>query len=110
MRKWIVVVEEDAVAIVEAASEEEAIKRWREQEGIGPDLTPDELLWAIPADHARLDVVVPGRLIYAIEEGEEPDGEEAEDVAILLDRLGDDVPLDWLRVGDESDMWVPIVK
>ena len=110
MRKWIVVVEEDAVAIVEAASEEEAIKRWREQEGIGPDLTPDELLWTIPADHVRLDVVVPGRLIYAIEEGEEPDGEEAEDVAILLDQLGDDVPRGWLRVGDESDMWVPIVK
>lgn len=62
MRKWIVVVEEDAVAIVEAASEEEA------------------------------------------------NGEEAEDVAILLDRLGDDVPLGWLRVGDESDAWVPIVK
>ena len=97
MRKWIVVVEEDAVAIVEAASEEEAIKRWREQERIGPDLTPDELVWAIPADHARLDVVVPGRLIYAIEN------------AILLDRLGDDVPLGWLRVGDESDAWVPIV-
>ena len=108
MRKWIVVVEEDAVAIVEAASEEEAIKRWREQERIGPDLTPDELVWAIPADHARLDVVVPGRLIYAIENGEEPDGEEAE-VAILLDRLGDDVPLGWLRVG-ESDGWVPIVR
>ena len=100
MRKWIVVVEEDAVAIVEAASEEEAIKRWREQEGIGPDLTPDELVWTIPADHVRLDVVVPGRLI----------SEETEDVAILLDRLGDDVPLGWLRVGDESDAWVPIVK
>lgn len=103
MRKWIVVVEEDAVAIVEAASKEEAIKRWREQERIGPDLTPDELVWAIPADHARLDVVVPGRLIYAIENGK-PDGEEAEDVAM------DDVPLGWLRVGDESDAWVPIVK
>lgn len=107
MKKWIVVVEEDAVAIVEAASEEEAIKRWREQERIGPDLTPDELVWAIPAEHVRLDVVVPG---YAIENWEEPDGEEAEDVAILLGRLGDDVPLGWLRVGDESDAWVPIVK
>lgn len=106
MKKWIVVVEEDAVAIVEAASEEEAIKRWREQERIG-DLTPDELVWAIPAEHVRLDVVVPG---YAIENWEEPDGEEAEDVAILLGRLGDDVPLGWLRVGDESDAWVPIVK
>ena len=89
-----------------APFEEEAIKRWREQERIGPDLTPDELVWAIPADHVRLDVVVPGRLIYAIENGEEPDGEEAEYVAIL----GDDVPLGWLRVGDESDAWVPIVK
>lgn len=108
MKKWWIVVVEDAVAIVEAASEEEAIKRWREQERIGPDLTPDELVWAIPADHVRLDVVVPGRLIYAIENGE-ADGEEAEDVAILLDRLGDDVPLGWLRVGDESDAWVPIV-
>ena len=107
MRKWIVVVEEDAVAIVEAASEEEAIKRWREQERIGPDLTPHEFVWAIPADHVKMNVVVPGNLIYAIENGE-PDGEEAEDVAILLDQLGDDVPLGWLRVGDDS--WVPIVK
>ena len=106
--RWVVIVEEDVVAIVEASEEGEAIERWREQERIGPDLTPDELVWAIPADHVRLDVVVPGHLIYAIENGEEPDGEEAEDVAILLGRLGDDVPLGWLRVGD--DAWVPIVK
>lgn len=41
--RWVVVVEEDAVALVEAPSEGVAIAKWREQERIGPDLTPAPL-------------------------------------------------------------------
>lgn len=32
-----------------------------------------------------------------------------EDVAILLDQLGDDVPRGWVRVDSVLDLWVPIV-
>lgn len=116
MRKWIVVVEEDAVAIVEAASEEEAIKRWREQEGIGPDLTPDELLWAIPAEAVLDGIEVPGYLLSAVEYGAEfagiePGTPEWDELQDIERKLGDRVNrvLSWLRVDSVWDLWVPVV-
>lgn len=113
---WAIVVESDLAGYVTAPSEEAAIERWRKQEGIGPDLTPDDLVYAIPAEAIREDVQVPGRLVSAVEYGPEfagiiePDDPEWDELKAVMDLLGDDYPVDWVRVDSIFDLWVPIVK
>lgn len=113
---WAVAVESDLVGYVTAPSKEAAIERWREQERIGPDLTPDELVYAIPAEAVLDSIEVPGYLLSAVEYGAEfagiepgtPEWDELQDVER---ELGDRVNrvLGWLRVDSVWDLWVPVV-
>lgn len=113
---WAVAVESDLVGYVTAPSKEAAIERWREQERIGPDLTPDELVYAIPAEAVLDNIEVPGYLLSAVEYGAEfagiepgtPEWDELQDVER---ELGDRVNrvLGWLRVDSVWDLWVPVV-